>query len=137
MVINLIELTETDTIIEKEIRGLDEKITIIKKAGVRCRGTWRITDAETGQSETFCGIGEGTNAEWRTLTMQTVMFKQALLMYYFTSWPVPTNMHEIIKEELAKLPEKQLYEAIASMLPKSVLGKMTAEQAAEAIKASF
>ena len=135
--INLINLVDTDSVFDTEIRGLDGKTSIVKKACVRCVGTFTVTCTETGQSKKFWGMGEGSNGVWRALTAQTKMFKQALLMLFFTSWPQPSDTKDIVRGELAKVPEDQLLGALTGILPNSKLGKVIADAATKAIKDYF
>lgn len=116
---------------------LTGKREVVSKPCVRCHGVWEIEDIKTGQSEQFSGAGDGDNEVWSNNSAQTVAFKQALLMYFFTSWPQPDNTKEVIKNELAKVPEKELLGAILSIMPKNALGVLTAEGACKAIKDYF
>lgn len=119
------------------IRKAGGAIEIISVPTVAYEGVWEIYDYKTGQAERFAGSGDGENDIWSNNSAQTVARKQALLDYFEVAWPQPRDYMKIIKEELAKLPKEKIYEAIASFLPKNILGKKTAQEAAEAIKASF
>ena len=62
--------------------------------------TFRITDTESGEYEDFMASGLGDNEVWSDTSAVTVAYKEALLLYFFTAWPQPTNIVKIIKDEL-------------------------------------
>lgn len=99
------------------------RVTYIECSRAVCE--FQITDSETHQSEEFMGAGLGDNEIWSDTSALTVAFKEALLLYFMTAWPQPTNMVKVIKDELKTLKGIELGKAIKNILPKKFVEILT------------
>lgn len=104
---------------------------------VRFEGVWEIRDNETGQTETFGGAGDGDNSIWSANSAQTVARKQALLDYFETAWPQPTDWCRVVREELQKLKGKDFAEALKQIMPEPAYRILTATQAIKELTEYF
>jgi len=82
--------------------------------------TFRITDQDTGQFEEFMGSGLGDNDTWSDTSAQTVAYKQALLLYFFTAWPEPSNTVKMMRDEIRNLDKGLVVKAIKQIMPDKV-----------------
>jgi len=98
---------------------------------------FRIIDVESGESEFFYGSGLGDNLVWSDNSAQTIAFKQALLMYFFTAWPQPTDYTEVIRKELESLEGEEFIKAMGSILPAKQLDVLTRAGAIQELKNYF
>jgi hypothetical protein len=106
----------------------DGTVTVLKIPCVRYEGTWEVRDVASGETETFCGAGDGDNEVWSANSAQTVAKKQGLLDYFETSWPQPTDFGKLIKQALEALPDEQLAETVRDMMPDRILTSKGAVQ---------
>jgi len=74
-------------------------------------GIWEICDVETGQCEQFGGSGCGRNDVWSANSAQTIAKKQALLDYFETAWPQPTDWLKVIHKSIEEMPPGERVEA--------------------------
>lgn len=79
---------------------------------------FEICDTESSETEAFMGAGLGDNAVWSANSAQTVAMKQALIQYFFTAWPQPTDYCAVIRNELAGFDKQQYMDAVKNILPK-------------------
>ena len=109
-----------------EISQKDSEDRFYMVSGVRFEGEWEIKDRSTGQCETFGGSGDGLNDVWSAISAQTIAKKQALLDYFETAWPQPTDHLRVIQESLAAVPDKEKVEAYKQILGAEAWSIMTA-----------
>ena len=100
---------------------VDEVLTIIEEPCVRYNGTWEICDVESGGRETFKGSGDGTNDVWSVMSAQTIAKKAALLDYFETAWPAPTDFTQVVRETIEKLGPDEMCNAIKQILPSKIV----------------
>lgn len=124
LTIRNIELIVSNIKYTDEVKAGDDWKNIEVTATL-CVGKWEIRDKETGETEKFGGIALGDNYVWSANSAQTVAKKQALLDYFETAWPQPTNWAKLVRESLEEqgtnmvaalkmiLPQKA-YEIIAA-----------------------
>lgn len=98
---------------------------------------FRITDKESGEYEDFMASGLGDNTIWSDTSACTVAMKEALLLYFMTSWPQPTNMIKIIKDELKSLDGRDLVKAIEKIMPPKAYEILTEAGAMEELRKFF
>ncbi len=103
-----------------ELERTENNWKIISKPCVRYNGVWEISDTESGESETFCGSGDGDNNIWSIMSAQTVAKKAALLDYFETSWPAPTDWVRVVKESIEELGPGQMFKAIKEIIPAKI-----------------
>jgi len=87
---------------------------------VRFEGVWEICDVETGQTETFGGAGDGDNEIWSANSAQTIARKQALLDYFETAWPQPTNWLKLVRDSLEEAGQEEFVKAMKSIIPEKI-----------------
>lgn len=100
-------------------------------------GVWEIRDRATGQTETFGGHGQGDNGRWSANSAQTIAKKQALLDYFETAWPQPTQFLEVIRDSIAAVPDAEKVEAFKQILPPQAWDVLTAAGAVKELKDFF
>ena len=88
--------------------------------GSRAVAKFLIKDADTGETESFMGAGQGDNGVWSDNSAQTVAFKQGLLMYFLNSWPQPESMIDIVKESFETTKGPDMVPQMRQILPKKV-----------------
>ncbi len=98
---------------------------------------FRITDKESGQCEDFMASGLGDNEIWSDTSACTVAMKEALLLYFHTSWPQPTNIIKIIKDEFKKLKGEDLKKAIEMVMPPAIYKALTETDAMKQLDEYF
>lgn len=92
-------------------------------AGVPCvrfEGVWEIEHIASGEKETFGGAGDGDNMTWACNSAQTVARKQALLDYFETAWPQPTDWVEVVRKTIEEMPPKERIQVIEMIIPKEI-----------------
>lgn len=89
---------------------------------VRFEGKWEICDAESGETETFGGSGDGDNEIWSANSAQTIARKQALLDYFEVAWPQPTDWVRVIRESLEDLEPQEFADAVKKIIPEKIPG---------------
>lgn len=94
-----------------KISDWDSKGNCVERTGTLFQGVWEIRDNDTGETEEFGGSGQGLNGVWSANSAQTVAKKQALLDYFETAWPQPTDHLKVIRESLAAVPDAEKVEA--------------------------
>lgn len=87
---------------------------------VRFEGVWEICDKDSGETETFGGSGDGENGIWSANSAQTIARKQALLDYFETAWPQPTDWVKVIRESLEELGPQELVKAVKMIIPEKI-----------------
>ena len=122
------ESKETPTIINQNI-ALEKKH--IKNYNSRSHCTFRITDTESGQYDDIQSTALGNNDVWSDNSAQTVAMKQALLQYYFTSWPQPLDHVEVVRSSLTELGGDEFKKAVTAMMPLKIMGVKGAVAALE------
>jgi hypothetical protein len=115
----------------------NEPAKIVKRPCVRFQGLWEIRDRATGQTETFGGAGDGDNGVWSANSAQTVARKQALLDYFETAWPQPTDYLKVIRDSIAAVPDAEKVEAFKQILPEHAWNVMTQTGAVKALTDLF
>ena len=103
----------------------------------RATCTFEIEDVATGQTEIFKGAGLGNNDVWSDTSAQTTAFKQALLLYFFTSWPQPNDHLRIIRESLEQISVEEKIKAFEQILPKEAWNVMTKTGAIKALRVFY
>ncbi len=99
----------------------------------RATCTFEIEDVATGQTEIFKGASLGNNDVWSDISAQTMAFKQALLLYFFTAWPQPSNHLQVIRDSLDQISPEQKVEAFKQILPDTAWNVMTRAGAIKAL----
>ncbi len=99
--------------------------------------TFRIADTETGEYEDFMASGLGDNEVWSDTSALTVAFKEALLLYFHTSWPETNTTLKIIQEQLKELKGTDVVKAVEKIMPPKVLEILTAAGAMEQLRKHF
>jgi len=120
-----------------KISDRDSDGNVFERAGILFEGVWEIKDRETGETETFGGSGQGVNGVWSANSAQTVAKKQALLDYFETAWPQPTDHLKVIRESLEAVPLEDKIEAYKSILSPEAWNIMTATGAVKAMAEYF
>jgi len=100
----------------------------VEVTAVLCAGNWEIRDNATGQTEEFGGIAIGDNYVWSANSAQTVAKKQALLDYFETAWPQPTDWAKLVRESLEG-QGTNFVEALKMILPQKAYEIMEATTA--------
>lgn len=113
------------------------KANVISVKAVLFEGEWEIRDTETGETETFGGSGIGDNRVWSANSAQTVAKKQALLDYFETAWPQPTDWARVVRESLESLKGKNFTEAIKQIMPEPAYKILTATKAIKEMEEYF
>lgn len=103
----------------------------------RATCTFEIEDVATGQTEIFKGAGLGNNDVWSDTSAQTIAFKEALLLYFFTAWPQPSDHLRIIREGLDAISPAEKVKAFEQILPKEAWNVMTNIGAVKALQAFY
>lgn len=119
----------TSNIEYPEVFWKDGVPNVVLVKAVLFEGEWEIRDSETGQTETFGGSGIGDNRVWSANSAQTVAKKQALLDYFETAWPQPTDWCRVVREALEELKGENFNEALKQIMPAPAYQILTATQA--------
>ena len=119
LVIRRIEGKTTDAK-RPELIKLGKLLENVEVPCVRFEGVWEIEDVKSGEKETFGGAGDGDNDIWSANSAQTIARKQALLDYFETAWPQPTNWINVVQESLASLPPDEQIKAIEEIIPPKI-----------------
>ncbi len=126
------------TISEEKVESLLKNLNFTNLwPWTRATCTFEIEDVATGQSETFKGAGLGNNDVWSDTSAQTIAFKQALLLYFFTAWPQPNDHLQVIRESLALVAIEDKVAAFEQLLPKKAWNVMTRAGAVKALLAFY
>ena len=107
----------TSNIEYPEVFWENGKPNVVLIKAVLFEGEWEIRDNETGQTEGFGGSGIGDNRVWSANSAQTVARKQALLDYFETAWPQPTDWARVVREELVKLKGDEFIKGVKMIMP--------------------
>ena len=102
------------------LRQTGEEWKTIDVPCVRYEGIWEICHVASGETETFCGAGDGDNEIWSVMSAQTVAKKAGLLDYFEVAWPQPTDWLETVRESMEELPPQELFKAIQGVIPKVI-----------------
>lgn len=129
-----IEGMTTDAHYGDSCQDSDGKTKFVKRPCVRFEGVWEIRDKDTGETETFGGSGDGDNLIWSANSAQTIAKKQALLDYFETAWPQPTNHLKIIRESFEQIPPEEKVKAFEQVLPKEAWNIMSKAGAIKALR---
>lgn len=116
---------------------IDPEGTTTKRECSRAVCKFRIVDTESNQEDYFWGAALGDNAVWSDNSAQTIAFKQALLQYFFTAWPQPTDFVEVVREQLSKLKGENFIKAIQQIMPVKAHEILTETKALEELRAFF
>ena len=116
---------------------IDPEGTTTKRECSRAVCKFRIVDTESGQEDYFWGAALGDNAVWSDNSAQTIAFKQALLQYFFTAWPQPTDFVEVVREQLSKLKGENFIKVIQQIMPIKAHEILTETKALEELRAFF
>lgn len=119
----------TSNIEYPEVFWKDGEAKVVLVKAVLFEGEWEIRDSETGQTETFGGSGIGDNRVWSANSAQTVAKKQALLDYFETAWPQPTDWCKVVRESLEALKGENFTEALKQIMPPQAYEILTATKA--------
>lgn len=103
----------------------------------RATCTFEIEDVATGQTEIFKGASLGNNDVWSDISAQTNAFKEALLLYFFTAWPQPSDHLRIIRESLDQISAEEKIKAFEQILPKEAWNVMTQTGAIKALRVFY
>lgn len=87
---------------------------------VRFEGIWEIEHVPSGEKETFHGAGDGDNDIWSCNSAQTVAKKQALLDYFETAWPQPTDWPKLVRQSLEDAGPEEFIKAMKQIVPKKI-----------------
>lgn len=98
----------------------DDKRVMKAVPCVRFEGVWEICDVSTGETETFGGAGDGDNEIWSANSAQTIARKQALLDYFETAWPQPTNWLKLVRDSLEEAGPEEFVKAMKSIVPEKI-----------------
>ena len=98
----------------------DDVCETIKVPCVRYEGKWEVCHVASGETETFCGAGDGDNEIWSVNSAQTVAKKCGLLDYFEVAWPQPTDWLQTVRESMEELPPAELFKAIQGVIPKAI-----------------
>lgn len=124
LVVRMIECVISSIKYPDILRGVESDLpTSVDSVLAVCK--FEIRDTESSETETFMGAGLGDNHVWSANSAQTVAMKQALIQYFFTAWPQPTDYCEVIRKELAGLKGEEFYKAIKKMLPEKPIEPLT------------
>ncbi len=127
LTINIIEAKSESVLVKKNADGQEFYSS-------RSHCTFRITDIESGEYDDIQSTALGCNDVWSDNSSQTVAMKQALLQYFFTVWPQPTDYIEVIKCSLDELKGETFKKAVTNMMPDKVI---TNKQAAKKLDEFF
>ncbi len=103
-------------------------------ACARWIGTYKIQDVATGQTASFVGAGDGDNDIWSLVSAQTIAMKQALLLFFQTAWPQPTDLTKVVKKALAEVPKEHRLAMMEKILPAESWDVLTSTGAVEALR---
>ena len=87
---------------------------------VRFEGVWEIEHIPSGEKETFHGAGDGDNDIWSANSAQTIAKKQALLDYFETAWPQPTDWPKLVRDSLEQAGPEEFIEAMKQIIPNKI-----------------
>ena len=135
LTIRNIELVVTNIKYTDEVKVGDEWKSVEVTATL-CVGKWEIRDKETGETEEFGGIAFGDNYVWSANSAQTVAKKQALLDYFETAWPQPTDWCKFVRESLEE-QGTNMVAALKMILPQKVYEILTATKAIKELTEHF
>lgn len=137
LTIRRIEGKTTDAYYGDSYQNSEGKTKFAKRPCVRFEGIWEICDTGTGQTETFGGAGDGDNLIWSANSAQTIARKQALLDYFETAWPQPTDYLKLIRESLEQVQPTRFVDALQEIMPENAFNIMTSTGAIKALQDFF
>lgn len=112
-----------------EVFWKDGVANVVLVKAVLFEGEWEIRDSETGQTETFGGSGIGDNRVWSANSAQTVAKKQALLDYFETAWPQPTDWAKVVRESMEQLKGEEFTKGLKQIMPEWAYNILTTPKA--------
>lgn len=94
-----------------------EMLDVGQHKASRATCKFMIRDMDSQECDYFWGSGLGDNYVWSDSSAQTVAFKQALLMYFFTSWPQPEEFVSVAKDYMKELPTERFVDVVKEITP--------------------